>query len=351
MRELARYWGTEYDWRRCEAKPNALPQFTTEIDGVDVQFIHVRPRHETALPLIMTHGWPGLVIELLDTVGPLTDPTSRGGTPRRVPPGAAVVARLRLLGRAGRARLGVRSHRTRVGGPPRLPAPRRPGATWVHAMGRRAPEGLLGVHLNLLAAALGLEDQLPALTEPERAAHYAVNTSWSSPPGRRRSLLAAGFTGRAGVLVARSRHGQLLQDLSRVRRRGAGGQPPPGQPRRQHHAVLADGHRRLGRPVVLGVRTGPGRGPCGRPGSSGGLGPGRLHDLPRPIRPPKIALVTPMPNSRRLAHRCRFGVTTATRAVERFELPARWYPNLDAGVLTGALRRGHGYQATEIGRA
>ena len=78
--ELARYWATDYDWRACEARLNALPQFTTEIDGVDVHFIHVKSRHENALPLIMTHGWPGSVIELLETVGPLTDPTAHGGS-------------------------------------------------------------------------------------------------------------------------------------------------------------------------------------------------------------------------------------------------------------------------------
>ena len=77
--ELARYWATDHHWRRCEAELNALPQFTTEIDGVDIHFIHVESRHENALPLIMTHGWPGSVIELLDSVGPLTDPTAHGG--------------------------------------------------------------------------------------------------------------------------------------------------------------------------------------------------------------------------------------------------------------------------------
>src|SRR5262245_61329169 len=81
VRELARYWTTEYDWRTCEARLNALPQFTTEIDGVNIHFIHIRSQHENALPLIMTHGWPGSVIELLETVGPLTDPTAYGGTP------------------------------------------------------------------------------------------------------------------------------------------------------------------------------------------------------------------------------------------------------------------------------
>ena len=92
------YWTSEYDWRKCEARLNALPQFTTEIDGVDIHFIHVRSPHEDALPLIMTHGWPGSVIELLETVGPLTDPTAHGGhAGGRVPPGAAVPARLRVL--------------------------------------------------------------------------------------------------------------------------------------------------------------------------------------------------------------------------------------------------------------
>src|SRR6202042_3285688 len=79
IQELAHYWGSEYDWQRCEARLNALPQFKTEIDGVDVHFIHVKSRHETALPLIVTHGWPGSVIELLETVGPLTDPVGHGG--------------------------------------------------------------------------------------------------------------------------------------------------------------------------------------------------------------------------------------------------------------------------------
>src|SRR5215204_2973454 len=78
LRELARYWATDHDWRKCEAKLNALPQFTTEIDGGDIHFIHVKSQHENALPLIMTHGWPGSVIELLETVGPLTDPTAHG---------------------------------------------------------------------------------------------------------------------------------------------------------------------------------------------------------------------------------------------------------------------------------
>ena len=80
MQELARYWATEYDWRKCEAKLNALPHFMTEIDGLDIHFIHVRSEHPNALPVIITHGWPGSVIELLATIDPLTNPTAHGGT-------------------------------------------------------------------------------------------------------------------------------------------------------------------------------------------------------------------------------------------------------------------------------
>ena len=79
MQELVRYWTSGYDWRKAEARLNALPQYVTHLDGLDVHFIHVKSRHENALPLIMTHGWPGSVIELLETIGPLTDPTAHGG--------------------------------------------------------------------------------------------------------------------------------------------------------------------------------------------------------------------------------------------------------------------------------
>ena len=79
LQELARYWSDEYDWRKLEAKLNALPQFVTEIDGLDIHFIHVRSPHLDAMPLIITHGWPGSVIEMLELIGPLTDPTAHGG--------------------------------------------------------------------------------------------------------------------------------------------------------------------------------------------------------------------------------------------------------------------------------
>src|SRR5713101_8880133 len=79
IQELVRYWGTDYDWRKVEAKLNALPMFVTEIDGLDIQFIHVRSRNPNAMPLIITHGWPGSILELLKVIGPLTDPTAYGG--------------------------------------------------------------------------------------------------------------------------------------------------------------------------------------------------------------------------------------------------------------------------------
>ena len=272
LQELARYWTTEYDWRKCEARLNALPQFTTEIDGVEIHFIHVRSQHENALPLIMTHGWPGSVIELLETVGPLTDPTAHGGTPEDafhlvLPslPGYGFSGEPTELGwENGRIARAWAELMNRLGYTRYVAQGGDVGAAVTDAMGRQAPEGLLGIHVNLLAAAIGLKDQLPAESEQERAAHDAVDDVHDGRlrllpgavhPAADDRLLAAGFTRRAGGLDARPRHRQLLQDLPRVRRRRARGQSHPGQHPRQHHAVLADGHRRLGRPVVLGVRT------------------------------------------------------------------------------------------------
>src|SRR5688572_1039972 len=184
MRELARYWATDYDWRACEAKLNALPQFTTEIDGVEIHFIHVRSRHENALPLLMTHGWPGSVIELLDTVGPLTDPTAYGGTADDA--FHLVLPSLPGYGFSGKpAELGWESGRIarawaalmeRLGYTRYVAQGGDVGADVTDAMGRQAPKGLLGIHVNLLAGALGFADKLPATSEQERAAHKALAT-------------------------------------------------------------------------------------------------------------------------------------------------------------------------------
>ncbi len=184
LQELARYWTTDYDWRKCEARLNALPQFTTEIDGVEIHFIHVTSRHENALPLIMTHGWPGSVTELLETVGPLTDPTAHGGGAEDafhlvLPslPGYGFSGEPTELGwdsgRVGGAwaelmqRLGYARYVAQGGDV---------GAEVTDAMGRQAPEGLVGIHMNLFVPALGIADQLPAESEQERAALDALAT-------------------------------------------------------------------------------------------------------------------------------------------------------------------------------
>jgi pimeloyl-ACP methyl ester carboxylesterase len=184
IKALAGYWLTAYDWRRCEARLNALPQFTTEIDGVDIHFIHVRSRHEDALPLIMTHGWPGSVVELLETVGPLTDPTAHGGRPEDA--FHLVLPSLPGYGFSGEpAELGWENGpiarawaelMTRLGYPRYVAQGGDVGAAVTDAMGRQGPEGLLGIHVNLLALAIGLKDQLPAESEQERAAHAALET-------------------------------------------------------------------------------------------------------------------------------------------------------------------------------
>jgi pimeloyl-ACP methyl ester carboxylesterase len=184
LRELAHYWTTQYDWRKVEAKLNALPQFVTEIDGVDIHFIHVRSPHENALPLIMTHGWPGSVIEMLEVIGPLTDPTAYGGSAEdafhlvlpslpgygfsSVPTdlgwdsGRIAHAWAELMGRLGYTQYVAQGGDV--------------GALVTDFMGRQSPEGLIGIHLNLLAGAPFIVDLLPAETEQERAAHAALAT-------------------------------------------------------------------------------------------------------------------------------------------------------------------------------
>ena len=191
LQELARYWETDYDWRKAEAELNALPQFKTEIDGVDIHFIHVKSPHENALPLIMTHGWPGSVIELLDTVGPLTDPTAHGGQAENafhlvLPslPGYGFSGEPTELGwdlgRTARAwaelmrRLGYTRYVAQGGDV---------GAGVTDAMGRQAPEGLVGIHTNLLVPALNDVAALPAQTGQESAALAAIGTFQSTGNG------------------------------------------------------------------------------------------------------------------------------------------------------------------------
>jgi pimeloyl-ACP methyl ester carboxylesterase len=185
LQELVRYWSTEYDWRQGEAKLNAFPQFVTTIDGVDIHFFHVRSRHPNAMPLIITHGWPGSVFEQLKLIEPLTNPTAHGGSAEDafdvvIPsvPGFGFSSRPTEVGwgleRIGRAwdvlmkRLGY-THYVAQGGDW--------GAGVVEVMGRQAPEGLLGIHTNLPAtfppdAADAIASGAPApadLSEQERA--------------------------------------------------------------------------------------------------------------------------------------------------------------------------------------
>ena len=161
LQELARYWAADYDWRKCEAELNALPQFKTEIDGLGIHFIHVKSRHENALPLIITHGWPGSVIEMLGIVGPLTDPTAHGGQAEDafdlvIPsmPGYGFSDQPAEVGwDSGRIASAWAELMRRLGYSRYVAQGGDQGAGVTDALGRLAPEGLLGVHFNLLSAA------------------------------------------------------------------------------------------------------------------------------------------------------------------------------------------------------
>ena len=203
LQALARYWTTEYDWRKVEAKLNALPQFMTEIDGVDIHFIHVKSQHENALPLIMTHGWPGSVIELLDTVGPLTDPTAHGGRAPRTRSTSCCpsLPGLRLLRRAGRGRLGPGPDGTGLGrahAPSRLHPLCRPGRRRGRRRHRRdGPPGTRGADRHPHEPARAGAERPDAdghrrgtrRGRADRAPSGSPGTATSSrwPPGRRRS--------------------------------------------------------------------------------------------------------------------------------------------------------------------
>jgi pimeloyl-ACP methyl ester carboxylesterase len=199
IQELVRYWGTDYDWRQAEAQLNAWPQFMTTIDGVDIHFIHVRSRHPNALPLIMTHGWPGSVFELLKTIGPLTDPPAYGeraedafdvvlpsmpgygfsGKPKSTGWGPDHMARAWdvLMKRLGYTRY------VSQGGDW--------GSVVAHAMGRQAPAGLLGIHVNMPATvppdiAKALQSGKPepsGLSADEKAAYEQMDAFYKKGTG------------------------------------------------------------------------------------------------------------------------------------------------------------------------
>jgi pimeloyl-ACP methyl ester carboxylesterase len=182
MQELARYWATDHDWRAFEANLNALPQFTTEIDGLDVHFIHVKSKHENALPLIITHGWPGSIVELLGVVGLLTDPTAHGGAAEDafdvvIPsiPGYGFSAEPTEVGwNVGRVASAWAELMHRLGYDRYVAQGGDVGAAVTDAMGRQAPLGLLGIHTNLLVTALASPQASD--TEEERTALAALDT-------------------------------------------------------------------------------------------------------------------------------------------------------------------------------
>ena len=164
---LARYWGTDYDWRKCEATLNGLPQFITEIDGLDIHFIHVRSKHENALPLIITHGWPGSIVEQLKIIDPLTNPTTHGGS--ELDAFDVVIPSMPGYGYSGKPtetgwgpdhiarawstlmnRLGYEKFVAQGGDW---------GAVVVDLMGVQAPPGLLGIHTNMAGVFPGEVDQ------------------------------------------------------------------------------------------------------------------------------------------------------------------------------------------------
>ena len=192
VQALVKYWGSGYDWRKAEAKLNALPEFITTIDGVDIQFIHVRSPNPNAMPLLLTHGWPGSQFEFLKTIGPLTDPVAYGGKVEDsfdviIPsiPGHGFSGKPTELGwgpdRVAKAwdvlikRLGY-THYVSQGGDH--------GSVISDALGRLSPPGLLGIHLNMpatippeLVKPINSGDPAPVgLTEPERKAFDSLST-------------------------------------------------------------------------------------------------------------------------------------------------------------------------------
>ncbi len=199
LQTLVRYWGTGYDWRKTEAKLNALPMFVTNIDGLDIQFIHVRSRHANALPLLITHGWPGSVLELVKSIGPLTDPTAYGGKAEDafdvvIPsmPGYGFSAKPQGTGwnpdRIAKAwaelmqRLGYKRYVSQGGDW---------GSVIADAMARQAPQGLLGIHVNMPATvpadavkAINSGEPAPAgLSTDEKAAFESLSTFFSKNAG------------------------------------------------------------------------------------------------------------------------------------------------------------------------
>ena len=274
IQALAAYWATDYDWRKFEERFAALPHFITEIDGVDIHFIHVRSEHEDALPLIVTHGWPGSTIEQLKIIEPLTDPTAHGadsadafhlvipslpghgfsGKPRETGWDPIRIAKAWVVLMKG---LGYTRYVAQ-------------GGDWGNAVTEQLallkPDGLLGIHTNMPATvppevskALATGGPKPdGLSGDEEKAYeilkhfFATGVGYANEMANRPQTLYGnrGLTGRPGGLDARSRRAQLPAHRPRFRRRSR--RPLTRRRPRQHHPLLADEHGGLLGPPLLG---------------------------------------------------------------------------------------------------
>ena len=279
IQELARYWASDYDFRRVETRLNALPQFLTEIDGLDIHFIQVNSPHDNALPLIITHGWPGSIFEMLNVIGPLTDPTAHGGDAADA--FDVVVPSMPGYGYSGKPtttgwgpvhiadawitlmrRLGYTRYVAQGGDW---------GAQITDTIGAKAPPELLGIHSNMPGTVP--PDVSRALTSNVFGSGYPAPTGLSADEQRAYDRLSFLFTKGVGYAVEMATRPQTLygladspvalaawmldhdayslEDIAQAFAGSADRQPHPGRGPRQHHDDVADEHRDLlGSPVL-----------------------------------------------------------------------------------------------------
>ena len=304
MQDLARYWATEYDWRKCEARLNAVPNFITEIDGLDIHFIHVRSKHEDALPLVVCHGWPGSIVEQLKLIGRLTDPTAHGASASDafhvvIPsmPGYGFSGKPTSAGwdpvRIGKAyvelmkRLGYERFVAQGGDWGAVVVDAMAGGRADPAAAEPAPPELVGIHTNMagvippdlfVAAFIGSSGAVRSLRRGAEHVRAAAHVLCDARGVRADHGDASADALRTGGLTDRSRgvHARPRRRERSARPRSAGPRGTSGEAERpharrhpgQHHAVLADQHRGVLGAAVLGEqaplllgqgREGPGR--------------------------------------------------------------------------------------------